>query len=82
MISLSHIFIIKLLKSWFRMTTLNLSVRTKFFSFLDGITQLSLGAKGQFILNNKLAGFSMWEATADENNILLNAIRAKVFPSG
>jgi len=34
----------------------------------------SFVAKGQFIVNNTLAGFAMWDATGDYNDILLNAI--------
>jgi chitinase len=38
----------------------------------------SLTVKGQYITQNKLAGFAMWEAGGDYNNILVNAIRAAV----
>lgn len=31
-------------------------------------------AKGKFILDNGLAGFSMWDATGDSDNILLDSI--------
>jgi GH18 family chitinase len=32
------------------------------------------GAKGNYINNAGLAGFAMWEAGGDSNNILLDAI--------
>ncbi|KAG6854346.1 hypothetical protein C0991_007851 [Blastosporella zonata] len=35
----------------------------------------SFDAKGSFIKTNALAGFAMWEAGGDHNNILINAIR-------
>ena len=35
----------------------------------------SFAAKGKFIFDTKLRGFSMWEAGGDSNNILLNSIR-------
>ena len=35
----------------------------------------SFAAKGKFILDTKLRGFSMWEAGGDYNNILVNSIR-------
>jgi hypothetical protein len=35
-------------------------------------------AKGDFIHGSKLAGFAMWEADADSNDILLDAIRSGV----
>ena len=41
-----------------------------FFSSLQ-----SFAAKGKFILDTKLKGFSMWEAGGDANDILLEAIR-------
>ncbi|THH31015.1 hypothetical protein EUX98_g3198 [Antrodiella citrinella] len=34
----------------------------------------SFAAKGQFIKNNGLRGFAMWEAAGDRNNILLDSI--------
>jgi len=34
----------------------------------------SFAAKGKFILDNKLAGFAMWDATGDSEDILLNSI--------
>ncbi|EXF85132.1 hypothetical protein COL5a_002425 [Colletotrichum fioriniae] len=38
----------------------------------------SLTAKGNYVTSNKLAGFAMWEAGGDYNNILINAIRSAV----
>ncbi|OHF04139.1 glycosyl hydrolase family 18 [Colletotrichum orchidophilum] len=38
----------------------------------------SLTAKGKFVTSNKLAGFAIWEAGGDYNNILVNAIRSAV----
>jgi len=34
----------------------------------------SFAAKGKFILDNKLAGFAMWDATGDSNDLLLDSI--------
>lgn len=34
----------------------------------------SFAAKGQFIVNNTLGGFAMWDATGDYNDVLLNSI--------
>ncbi|KAL0580742.1 hypothetical protein V5O48_001300 [Marasmius crinis-equi] len=39
----------------------------------------SFAAKGEFIRTNGLAGFSMWEAGGDSNDILLDAIRSTAF---
>ena len=36
----------------------------------------SFAAKGKFIHSNGLAGFAMWEAGGDYNDILLNSIRS------
>ena len=36
-------------------------------------------AKGQFIADNKLAGFGIWEVGGDYDNILLDAVRAPIF---
>lgn len=46
------------------------------FSVVDKVTEISpcLAAKGAFISQSGLAGFAMWEAGGDSNNILLNAI--------
>ncbi len=33
-------------------------------------------AKGRFIKDNRLRGFSMWEAGGDYNDLLLNAVRS------
>ncbi|GKT82370.1 glycosyl hydrolase family 18 protein [Colletotrichum tofieldiae] len=38
----------------------------------------SLNAKGKYITSSKLAGFALWEAGGDYNNILVNAIRSAV----
>ncbi|OHW99382.1 glycosyl hydrolase family 18 protein [Colletotrichum incanum] len=38
----------------------------------------SLSAKGKYITSSKLAGFALWEAGGDYNNILVNAIRSAV----
>ncbi len=35
----------------------------------------SFEAKGKFISQNKLRGYSMWEAGGDFNDILLDSIR-------
>ena len=35
----------------------------------------SYAAKGKFILDTNLRGFSMWEAGGDFDDILLNSIR-------
>jgi len=34
----------------------------------------SFAAKGKFILDNKLAGFAMWDASGDSDDLLLNSI--------
>ncbi|KAH0587892.1 Chitinase A1 [Termitomyces sp. J132] len=38
----------------------------------------SFAAKGNFIIQNKLAGFAMWEAGGDYNNLLVDSIRHAV----
>ncbi|KDQ11023.1 glycoside hydrolase family 18 protein [Botryobasidium botryosum FD-172 SS1] len=38
----------------------------------------SFAAKGQFIKENELLGFSMWEMGGDYNDILLNSIRSAI----
>ena len=38
--------------------------------------RLQTGLKGQFIYDTDLAGFAMWEAGGDSNDILLDAIRS------
>jgi len=35
-----------------------------------------MAAKGRFIKDNLLRGFSMWEAGGDYNDLLLNAVRS------
>ena len=35
----------------------------------------SFAAKGKYILDTQLGGFSMWEAGGDSNDILLDSIR-------
>lgn len=34
----------------------------------------SFAAKGNFIVQNDLLGFSMWDVTGDYNNLLVNAL--------
>jgi chitinase len=36
----------------------------------------TFSAKGKFIRNQGLLGFSMWEVAGDHNNLLVNAIRS------
>ncbi len=39
----------------------------------------SYAAKGEFIMDNSLAGFAIWEVGGDYNDILLDAVRSVVF---
>ncbi len=39
----------------------------------------SFEAKGQFISDNGLAGFAIWEAGGDSSDILLDAARSHLF---
>lgn len=39
----------------------------------------AFGAKGQFIVDNQLAGFGIWEVGGDYDNILVDAVRAPIF---
>lgn len=34
----------------------------------------SFAAKGKFIVDNKLLGFSMWDITGDSNDLLVDAL--------
>jgi hypothetical protein len=48
--------------------------RTHVFRECSLICVYITGAKGNYINNADLAGFAMWEAGGDTNNILLDAI--------
>ena len=49
-------------------------ILTSFFSS-SPLNLQSFAAKGKFILETDLRGFSMWEAGGDFNDILLDSIR-------
>ena len=74
----SHMCIMPRAKSWCHTIMLQYVFFLKQSSSFGDITSFSLqsfAAKGKFILDTKLRGFSIWESGGDSNHILLNSIR-------
>ena len=53
-------------------------ISTEVIRIIIDLPFLCAAAKGQFIKDAGLAGFAMWEAGGDSDDILLNAITSAV----